>query len=170
MTQPISVPDILARRSIRRYTDQAVSKAQADILLRAAMAAPSASNNRPWHFVVVTDRKVLDELAERHPYAKMLRQAPMCIAVCGKPAASPAYWVQDCSAATENLLLAATGLGLGTVWLGVHPRQEREEAVRSLLKLPDEITPLCLIAVGYPAEHPPARTQYDEERVHWEHW
>jgi nitroreductase len=167
---PIPVPDILARRSVRRYTAQPVSEEQITLLLQAGMAAPSASNRQPWHFVVVTSRPTLNALADRHPYAKMLYQAPLCIAVCGEPALSENFWVQDCSAATENILLAATGLGLGAVWLGVHPNAERTQAVRESLNLPANITPLCLISIGYPAEHPPARTQYKAERVHRERW
>ena len=167
---PIPVPDILARRSVRRYTDQPVSEEHITMLLEAAMAAPTASNRRPWHFVVVTDKAKLRALADRHPYAKMLYEAPLCIAVCGEPALSEKFWVQDCSAATENILLAATGMGLGAVWLGVHPDRERERAVRETLGIPANITPLCLIAVGHPAEHPPARTQYDQARVHREGW
>ena len=167
---PIPVPDILARRSVRRYTDQPVSEEHITMLLEAAMAAPTASNRRPWHFVVVTDKTKLRALADRHPYAKMLYEAPLCIAVCGEPALSEKFWVQDCSAATENILLAATGMGLGAVWLGVHPDRERERAVRETLGIPANITPLCLIAVGHPAEHPPARTQYDQARVHREGW
>jgi nitroreductase len=168
--EQIPVPDILARRSVRRYTDQAVTEEQVNALLSAAMAAPSASNRRPWHFVVIRRRETLNALAGGHPYAKMLYQAPLCVAVCGDPSVSAAFWVQDTSAATENILLAATGLGLGAVWLGVHPDTEREHLVSEILGLPAGIRPLCLIAVGQPAEHPPARTQFDAERVHQERW
>ncbi|MGQ9668455.1 MAG: nitroreductase family protein [Anaerolineae bacterium] len=165
----IPVPNILARRSVRRYTSELVTEEQIITLLKAAMAAPSAANRRPWHFIVVTERGILDTLAERHPYAKMLSEAPLCIAVVGEPAISD-YWVQDCSAATENILLAAAGMGLGSVWLGVHPRAEREQMVREVLGIPAGLVPLCLIAVGHPAEHPPARTQYDPARVHYNRW
>jgi nitroreductase len=159
---------ILARRSIRQYTDEPVSEAQIVRLLQAAMAAPSASNRQPWHFVVVTERETLDALAAAHPYAKMLAQAPLCIAVCGE--GENDYWVQDCAAATENILLAATGMGLGTVWLGVHPRAERERTLRDLLGMPPHYGLLCLIAIGHPAEQKEPRTQYQEERVHRERW
>jgi len=165
----IPVPNILARRSVRRYTPEPVTEEQITTLLKAAMAAPSAANRRPWHFVVVTERTILDTLAERHPYAKMLFEAPLCIAVVGEPAVSD-YWVQDCSAAAENILLAAAGMGLGSVWLGVHPRAEREQMVREVLGIPAGLVPLCLIAIGHPAEHPPARTQYDPARVHYQRW
>ena len=161
---------IFARRSIRKYTDKPVSEEAIETLLKAAMAAPSASNRKPWQFIVVTKRETLDSLAEAHRHGKMLFQAPLCIAVCGDLTEMERYWVQDCSAATENILLAATALGLGAVWLGVYPRDERIEAVHPILALPDHITPLNLVSIGHPAEEKPSRTQYDETRVHWERW
>jgi nitroreductase len=139
-------------------------------MLEAAMAAPSASNRKPWHFIVVTDRQILDNLARAHPYGKMLLGAPLCIAVCGDKTISSRYWVQDCSAATENLLLAATALGLGAVWLGVHPREERVDPIRKVLNIPENIVPLNLISIGHRAEEKEPRTQYDELRVHLERW
>jgi nitroreductase len=160
---------IFSRRSIRKYTDEPVSDEYTKMLLEAAMAAPSANNSQPWHFVVVTNRQTLDALAEAHPYGKMLFQAPLCVAVCGDPAAS-AYWEQDCAAATENLLLAVAALGLGAVWLGVHPREDRVTAVRRVVGIPESITPLNLLSIGHPAEEKPARTQYDEARVHHDRW
>ena len=164
------IQTIFARRSIRKYTAEPVSEADIRTLLEAAMAAPSASNRKPWHFVVVNGREALDELAEVHPHGKMLFEATLCIAVCGGPTQSERYWVQDCSAATENLLLAATALGLGAVWLGVYPREERIAAVRQVLGIPDAIAPLNLISIGHPAEDKESRTQYDEARVHRGRW
>jgi len=164
------VHTILARRSIRKYTDEPVSEGDIRTLLEAAMAAPSASNRKPWYFVVVTKRETLDRLAEVHPHGKMLFQAPLCIAVCGGPTGSERFWVQDCSAATENLLLAVTALGLGAVWLGVYPREERLTAVRDVLGIPETLAPLNLISIGHPAEEKASRTQYDETRVHRERW
>ena len=169
MTETL-VDTIFARRSIRKYTSEPVSEETIQTLLEAAMAAPSASNRKPWQFVVVTDRETLDALAEAHPHGKMLADAPLGIAVCGDLTEMERYWVQDCSAATENLLLAVTALGLGAVWLGVHPRDERVSAVRRILELPEHITPLNVVAIGHPAEEKPARTQFDAERVHWETW
>jgi nitroreductase len=142
---------ILSRRSIRKYTSEPVSEEDVRTLLEAAMAAPSASNRKPWHFVVVTDRQTLDALAEAHPHGKMLFEAQLCVAVCGGPVETERYWIQDCCAATENLLLAATALGLGAVWLGVYPREDR-------------------VAIGHPAEEKAPRTQYDEARVHRGRW
>ena len=161
---------IFARRSIRKYTSKPVSADDVQTLLEAAMAAPSASNRQPWHFVVVTERATLDRLADAHPYGKMLYQAPLCISVCGDTRLAPEYWVQDCSAATENLLLAAAGLRLGAVWLGVYPDDGRVAAVRRVLSIPEPVTPLNLISIGHPAEHKDPRTQFEATRVHREHW
>jgi nitroreductase len=163
------IQTIFSRRSIRKYTNEPVSEADIKTLLEAAMAAPSANNSQPWHFIVVTDRKTLDALAEAHPYGKMLAQATLAVAVCGDPAVS-GYWEQDCSAATENLLLAVAALGLGAVWLGVHPRDDRIAAVRRVLGIPETIAPLNLISIGHPAEEKGPRTQYDEARVHCGRW
>ena len=164
------IQTILARRSIRKYTVEPVSEADIETLLEAAMAAPSASNRKPWQFVVVTERQTLDGLAEVHPHGKMLFEAPLCIAVCGDLTTYERFWVQDCSAATENLLLAVTALGLGAVWLGVYPKEDRVAAVRQVLGMPETITPLNLISIGHPAEKKEPRTQYDETRVHRERW
>jgi nitroreductase len=169
MTQEL-IHTIFARRSIRSYTTEPIDETHIQTLLKAAMAAPSASNLKPWHFVVVSDRQTLDNLAELHPNGKMLFEAPLCIAVCGDSTLSARYWVQDCSAATENLLLAVVGLGLGAVWLGVYPKEERVAAVREVLNLPETIVPLNLISIGHPAEQKASRTQYDTRRVHREHW
>lgn len=160
---------IFARRSIRQYTDEPISEADILSLLEAGMAAPSASNRQPWHFVVVTERGMLKALAKAHPFGKMLDHAGLAIAVCGDPAISD-WWVQDCSATTENILVAAAGLGLGAVWLGSHGRSEREVAVREVLGIPEQIGILSLLAIGHPAEEKEARTQYDPARVHRGRW
>ena len=164
------IETILSRRSIRRYTKESVSEEEIKILLEAAMAAPSASNRKPWHFVVITERETLDQLAEAHKYAKMLNEAPLCISVCGDTTIAERFWVQDCSAATENLLLATTALDLGAVWCGVHPRQERVEDISKILGIEAPFVPLNIIAIGHPAEEKEPRTQYDEGRVHREKW
>jgi nitroreductase len=161
---------LFSRRSVRKYSGEPVSEADVKALLEAGMAAPSASNRKPWHFVAVTERTQLDRLAEIHPYGNMLASAGLCIGVCGDRDVSPDFWVQDCSAATENILVAATMLGLGAVWLGAHPRAERERDLKQFLGIPDNVGLLCLIAVGHPAERPAARTQYDEPRVHRGRW
>ncbi|MEO0082274.1 MAG: nitroreductase family protein [candidate division WOR-3 bacterium] len=161
---------IFARRSVRAYTDEPVAAQDLKALLEAAMAAPSANNRQPWRFVVVTDRPRLTQLAQIHPHGKMLATARACIAVCGDTEVAPDYWIQDCSAATENILVAAAMLGLGTCWLGVHPRPDRERAIKEFLGIPAGIGLLCLIAVGHPAEEKEPRTQYDPDKVHRERW
>ena len=170
----LEIANLFARRSIRRFTDQPVDAEQIDMLLKAAMAAPSANNSKPWHFVVVTDSGTRGALARAHPYARMVVQSPVCIVPCGEPRLSRGsrseFWVQDVSAATENILLAATGLGLGAVWCGVHPVEKRVDAVRRVLGLPERVVPFALIAVGHPAEQKEPRTQYDAGRVHNERW
>ena len=160
---------IFSRRSVRKYTEKPVSDEEVRGLLEAAMAAPSANNRQPWRFVLVRDKEKLRRLAAAHPYGKMLAGAALAIAVCGDPAISD-WWVADCAAATENILLAAAGLGLGGVWLGCHGRDEREEQIRRELDIPSTIGVLSLIALGHPAEHKEPRTQYDPAKVHTERW
>lgn len=162
---------IFHRRSIRAYTEKQVEPEKLDLLLKAAMAAPSAMNCKPWEFVVITDPEKLAEFRRRLIFGN--RNAPAAILVCGNPSLSvnPAarlFWVQDCSLAGENILIAAAGLGLGTVWVGIHPVAEFVRIVREIAGLPKHIKPLGLIFIGYPAEEKPARTQYDEKRVHWQ--
>jgi len=164
------IQTIFSRRSIRKYTEEAVSEDVVKILLEAAMAAPSASNRKPWHFIVITERKTLDRLANAHSYAKMLHESPLCISVCGDESVSQRFWEQDCSAATQNILLAAAALGLGSVWCGVYPSEDRVRVISEILGLEGSFKPLNLIAIGYPAEEKKPRTQYDESRVHRERW
>ena len=160
---------IFARRSIRSYTGEPVTDEQVTSLLEAGMAAPSASNRKPWHFCVITDKATLEKLAQAHPYGKMLAQAQLAIAVCGDPSIS-SWWVQDCTAATENILVAAAGLGLGAVWLGCHNAPDREQAVRDVTGIPAEIGVLSLLSIGHPGEEKEARTQYEVGRVHVNQW
>jgi nitroreductase len=166
----MQIDAIFARRSIRQYTGKTVIKAQLMKLLEAGMAAPSSRDRKPWHFVVIEDRATLDRLAEAHPHGKMLSTAAAAIAVCGDTNLSPDFWIQDCAAATENILVAVAGLGLGAVWLGCHPREERVSAIRDILGIPGHVGILSLISVGHPGETKEPRTQYDEERVHHEKW
>ena len=163
---------ILTRRSIRQFTDQSVSEAVVEDLLRAAMSAPSAGNQQPWQFVVITDRELLDTIPSIHPYSAMLRQAPLAILVCGDEQLEThkGYWVQDCSAATQNLLLAAHARGLGAVWLGIYPRMDRVAGLRKLLGLPEHVVPMALVAIGHPAEHLPPAERYNAARVHRNRW
>jgi nitroreductase len=163
---------IFKRRSIRQYTEQEVSKEAVTLLLQAAMAAPSAANGRPWEFVAVTDKAALAELRDSLP-GHYNGQAAIVVCVNLALASSPAserFWQQDLSAATENILLAATGLGLGSVWTGAYPAPERQGIIRRILGIPESVTALCLIWLGYPAEAKAPRTQYDEQRVHWQRY
>ena len=170
----LKIDNLFARRSIRKFTNQKVSDEQIELLLQAGMAAPSAGNRKPWHFIVVTDQDTREKMAKVHPHASMLPQAPLCIVPCADPqlgfADRPDYWIQDLSAATENILLAAFGLGLGAVWCGVYPVQDRVAATRRVLDIPEEIIPFAYIAIGYPAEQKEPRTQYDPARVHLGRW
>jgi nitroreductase len=163
---------ILSRRSIRRYTDEPISEKATQELLEAAMSAPSASNEQPWHFVIIDERQILDDIPQYHPYSAMLREAPLAIAVCGdlKRETMKGYWIQDCSAATENILIAAQAKDLGAVWLGVFPREERALAIQKLLGLPEHIIPLSLVSIGYPAEKKPRANRYDPSRIHHNRW
>ena len=163
---------IITRRSIRKYTAQTVPAGLVKELLVAAMSAPSASNLQPWYFVVVNERQQLDALTTVLPYGQMLKEAPLAIVVCGdcQRQGTEGFWVQDCSAATQNILLVAHARGLGAVWLGVYPREERVQAIRRLLGLPEHVTPLCVVSIGYPAEHKPPVNRYDEARVRYNKW
>ncbi|MDD4162610.1 MAG: nitroreductase family protein [Methanothrix sp.] len=163
---------IKTRRSIRKFLDKPVPSEIVREILEAAMFAPSAGNEQPWQFIVLDDRKFLDEIPRICPTASMCRQSPLAILVCGDSSLEkyPGFWVEDCSAATENLLLAAHALGLGAVWAGVYPLEDRVEAFRRSLCLPEEVTPFSLVALGYPNEVPAAPRRYSEERVHYNGW
>lgn len=165
--------EIFQRRSVRKFKPTPLSQETIDQLLKAAMRAPSAGNQQPWEFVVLTDRDVILKIPTFHPHAAMLEQAPCAIVVCGNQERlkfDNDYWVQDCSAATQNLLLEAVHLGLGTVWVGVYPVAEFGKGLRELLELPDHIIPLNIIPVGYPAEIPKPIDTYRAERVHSQGW
>lgn len=166
------IEGILTRRSIRKYSDKKVTKEQIHELLKAGMYAPSARNQQPWHFIIIDDRQLLSKMMNIHPYAKMLGQAQWAILVCGdeKQELSKGYWVVDCSAATQNILLAAHGSGLGAVWLGLHPREERKNDIRKLFDLPGHIQPLSLISVGYPDEEKEQPERFKTERIHHNQW
>ena len=167
-----AIEAILTRRSIRSYRDETVSDEVIETLLHAAMAAPSAGNQQPWQFVVIRERAILDAIPTVHPHAKMAAEAPLAIVVCGDTTLvkHKGFWVQDCAAAVENLLLAAHASELGAVWCGVHPNVEREGGFRAFLSLPEEIIPLALIVIGHPNEEKPPSERYDATRVHRDRW
>ena len=158
------------RRSIRKYTQEPVSKEDIDLLMHAAMSGPSACNKTPWEFYVITDEAILEKLRNASRYSKIY--APLAIVVCGSlsralPSQLAPYWIQDCSAATENILLAATDLGLGTVWCGIHPQKRAEERVREALGLTEKHIPLNIIYVGHPDQVQEPRDQYKESYIHY---
>ena len=161
---------IMTRTSIRQYTDQPVEKEKIEAMLRAGMAAPTAVNAQPWHFVVVSDKAKLGELAAANPRAGMLKSAPLAIVVCGDMTKAMEgkgrqFWIQDCSAATENILLAAHAQGLGAVWTALYPMEERMQPVSEALKLPDTLIPLCTVVIGYPAEQPEPKDKWKPENI-----
>jgi len=163
---------IFNRRSIRKYTSQHVTNDHIQLLVRAAMAAPSAGNEQPWEFVVIRDRKLLSAIPKFHPYSLMLYEASVAILICGDPSKEKyaGFWVQDCSAATENMLLEAIELGLGAVWLGVYPNQERIAGMRKLLNIPESLVPFSLVSLGYPAEQKEPTDRFDAGRIHYDTW
>ena len=162
---------IFQRVSIRQFEDRPVEKEKAETLLRAAMAAPSATNQQPWEFVVVTEPETLQALSRCTPYAGPMGRASTGFVLCmRKEVRAPQFAPQDMGAATENLLLEAVELGLGAVWLGIAPGQERMEAVRRVIGAPETIQPFCLVACGYPAGPAAPADRYDPARVHYEKW
>ena len=165
---------VLTRISVRKYRPDPVPEDTIRKILQAAMSAPSAGNEQPWHFVVVDDRGILDDIPRFHEYAGMLRGAPAAIVVCADVLLKKYvndWWIQDCSAATQNALIAAHALGLGAVWLGVYPVEKRVAGLRRLLGLPENVTPLSIISVGFPAaERSPAAKRYAPSRIHRNKW
>ena len=163
---------ILDRRSIRRFTKQKIDKEQISAILKAAMYAPSAVNMQPWHFIVIDERSVMEKIMEIHPYARMLQSASHAVVVCGDELQQhdDGYWVVDCGAATQNLLLAAQVLGLGACWVGLHPREERKISFSRLLHLPSHVKPFALVALGYPEEHKPRPDRFHPEKVKYNGW
>lgn len=172
----VVIENILSRKSVRSYTEQPVSREQLDTLVRAAMAAPTGRDMRPWKFVVIDDKAALDSLRAHLPYAKMLGEAQAAIVVCGDLGVTDdegnpsTNWMFDCSAATENLLLAAEAMGLGAVWTGVYPYEERLQAVKAALSLPETILPLNVIPIGYPKGESQPKDKYDAANIHYNGW
>jgi len=171
----IVLETIATRASVRSYTSQAVEPEKIEKLLRAGMAAPSAVNKQPWHFVAVTDRAILDALAQANPHAKMLESAPLAIVVCGNmdktlEGSAADFWIQDCSAATENILLAAHAMGLGAVWTGLYPGIERCFAVSEVIGTPEYIVPLSMIVIGYPDGETQPKDKWNPENVSYNHY
>ena len=167
---------IATRRSIRRFDPlRAVEDEKVEKILKAAMCAPSAMDKRPWEFVVVKDKAQLQKLGERLPNSRVANGAQLAIVVCGSldnglPGRSKEYWIHDCSAASMNILLAAHGLGLGAVWTGVYPGEDRVAAVREILSIPDGFMPLNVIPLGYAAENPSLKDKWNSAKIHIDRW
>ncbi len=163
---------IYTRRSIRKFKSDPIDPSILLEFVRAGMNAPSAGDQQPWHFILITDRKLLDAVPAFHPHSQMLHEAPAAILVCGDLLLErhKGYWVQDCSAATENILLEIADRGFGGVWLGVYPREERVNGLRKLLDIPEHVIPFALIAVGRPAEHKGPKNIFREERIRTNAW
>ncbi len=174
MMKNTTLDTIYSRRSVRSYTGTPVSKDALIEIIKAGMSAPTAVNIQPWAFIAVQQRKVLDELCTRLPYAKMLDKAGAAIVVCGVPDKDDTYardyWVQDCSAASENILLAVHSMGLGAVWTSVYPDAEKMANARQILDIPENIIPLNVIPVGTPKDEGHVTDKFREENIHWEKW
>ncbi|WP_165026498.1 nitroreductase family protein [Dysgonomonas sp. ZJ279] len=161
---------IYNRKSVRDFIkERPVSKEDIDAILKAAMSAPSGKDTRPWEFLVIDDRETLDKMAAALPTAKMLVNVPMAIVVCGDSVRS-SYWYLDCSAATENILLAAEALDLGAVWTAAYPYADRMEIVINATELPANILPLVVIPIGYPKGQQTVKDKYDEKKIHYNKW
>lgn len=172
ITDNICLKTIFSRKSVRKFNEQAVSEEQLILLVKAGMAAPSAKNQQAWKFIIVTEKELKTTMGEKLPYAKMLGHAPAAIVVCGDlskttAAADDSYWVQDCSAATQNILLAAESMGLGAVWTAAFPYQDRVKVVEETLNLPSNLIPLCVIPVGYPEREEKPKDKWKEENLLW---
>jgi nitroreductase len=163
---------IHTRRSIRRFTSKKVDDSDIQKIIHAGMMAPSAGNEQPWQFLVICNRQTLDEIPKAHPYAEMVPQTSAAILLCGDLTLETrkGYWVQDCAAAMENMLLATHALGLAGVWLGVHPREPRTTAIRNLFALPEHIVPFSILPIGYAAEKKEKVDRFDPSRIHYEKW
>lgn len=175
-TRQAVLDNILSRKSVRSYTEEPVGREQLDTLVRAAMAAPSGRDMRPWKFIIVDERALLDSLAESLEFAKMAKEAPVGIIVCGDLTVKDDHdrpsrnWILDCSAATENILLTAEAMGLGAVWTGVYPYEERIVSVQQILSLPNHIIPLAFIPIGHPKGDTQPKDKYNKDNIHFNGW
>jgi len=163
---------IYRRRSIRKYTEEEVPEEIISKIIKAGMNAPSASNQQPWQFLIINESDLLQEITKIHPYSNMLHEAPVAILICGDLNLDKAkgFWVQDCAAATENILLEITYQGFGGVWLGVYPRESRVEGIRKIFKIPKHIIPFSLVAVGHPREVKEPKNEFHKDRIRYNYW
>lgn len=173
-TMQTPIDNILTRVSVRQFTGEPISQQQIDTLLQCAMAAPSAINKQPWAFIVITDTALLQRIGNEMTNSRCQNNPACAFVPCGDLTKAipdlPEFWINDVSAATENLLLAAHAMGLGAVWTGVHPSAERVAQLQSLLNLPEHIVPLCIVPVGYPAETPAIKEKFSADNIHYNGW
>lgn len=167
-----AIEAIYTRRSIRKYTDLLLSEGQINTLLEAGMNAPSALDEQPWQFVVITDKKLLKAIPNHHSHSELVTDAPAAILVCGDTRLEklPGFWVQDCSACAQNILIAAHDQGLGAVWIGVYPTEDNVKGLQKLLSIPETVIPFALIAIGHPDEPYPEKQNFRKERIHKNGW
>lgn len=170
-----AIQNIFTRVSVREFTGEKISEAQLDTLLRAAMSAPSAINKQPWAFIVITEDDLIAQLGEALPYSRCSNKPAVAIIPCGDLSKAiegemANFWINDVSAATQNILLAAHSMGLGAVWTGLHPDMKRAGLVQELLGLPEHIIPLCVVPVGVPAEQPEVKDKFKPENIHYNRW
>ena len=173
--QKSTIEDIMTRTSVRSYSDKEVESEQIDTLLRAAMAAPTAGNKQPWRFVVINERAILDTIGDNFGTMTMAKQASVAVVMCGDVTATfdgegQGYWIQDVSAASENLLLAAHAMGLGAVWCGIYPMSERVQQFSKMLNLPENILPMACICIGYPSGETTPKDKWKPEYIHYNSW
>lgn len=173
-TENIILKNIFSRKSVRHFTGEIVTEVQLELLMKAGMAAPSANNKQPWAFIGITDGKIMNHLANNLPFAKMLAQAGGAVVVCGDLSkidpAKKEYWIHDCSAASENILLAAEAIGLGAVWTALYPYKERYGLVQESLSLPESVVPLCIIPIGHPTGEDSPKEKFNRDNIHWNKW
>ena len=168
------IENIMTRTSIRSFTDQPIAKDTLDLIVKAGMAAPSAVNAQPWAFIIITEKEILDSLNSIKPWFN-LKTATAAVVVCGDmnkamEGTGREYWIQDCSAATENILLAAHAYGIGAVWCGVYPSPDIVEGVSKTLNLPENFIPLNVVTMGYPAENPEPKDKFKTENIYYQKW
>lgn len=173
--QKSTIDDIMTRTSVRAYSDKEVDSEKIDTLLRAAMAAPTAGNKQPWRFVVINDKAILNDISENFQTMTMAKDASIAVVMCGDTTATfkgdaQAYWIEDVSAASENLLLAAHAIGLGAVWCGIYPQMARVEQFSKMLNLPVDIIPMACICVGYPSGETTPKDKWKPEYIHYNTW
>lgn len=173
--QKSTIEDIMTRTSVRSYSDKPVEPEKVDTLLRAAMAAPTAGNKQPWRFVVINDKVILKSISEKFHTMTMAKDAALAVVMCGDttatfPGDGRDYWIQDVSAASENLLLAAHAMGLGSVWCGIYPQMSRVEQFSIMLNLPENIIPMACICVGYPVGETTPKDKWKPENIHYNSW